>query len=77
MALPLDIHRLDGPYRGDEIRYLVLGVAGAAPRPDILLARGLGSMLELAYLREVPLTHDSECPPRQVRLGANLSEAGT
>jgi hypothetical protein len=77
VTLPLDVHRLDGTHGCDEIWYVIFGAASTTPRPDVLFARGLGPVFELADLRKVPLTYGSECPSRQVRLGANLSETGS
>jgi hypothetical protein len=75
MTLPLVIHRFNGPRGGDEIQYLTFGAARAAPRPDVVFARHLRTVLELADLREVPLAHSSQSSPSQVRFNANLSEA--
>ena len=53
LAAELQVRGLRRPRRRDQVRYLVLGPAGPAPGPDVVVVRGLDAMLDLADAGEV------------------------
>jgi hypothetical protein len=50
----LDVHGLDRPRLGNQVRCLIVSVARRAPCPDVGIGWSLNTVLKLADAREMP-----------------------
>lgn len=71
----LQVSGLDSAAGGDQVGYLLLGAAGTAPGPDVIVCGRLHAVLDLADPGEVLAGRRCQRPSRQARVLADLPEA--